>query len=99
MSTSYPLRIPEKLMKIVELREEEEYVSKATALRQLLYKGAEDFVLELYKEGRISLSRAASLLDKSTHDIIWLTRKKGIQVGATREQQKISEETTKEMTD
>ena len=47
-SVSYPLRIPERLMEIVELRTKEEYVDKSTALRQLIYQGATDYILSLY---------------------------------------------------
>ncbi|ODS39625.1 MAG: hypothetical protein A7316_04890 [Candidatus Altiarchaeales archaeon WOR_SM1_86-2] len=41
----------------------------------------------MYKEGRISLSRAAELLDKSVYEIIQMAQKRGIEVGASEEQQ------------
>ena len=90
-SVSYPLRIPERLMEIVELRTKEEYVDKSTALRQLIYQGATDYILSLYEKGRVSLSLAAELLDKSVHDILRLCSEKGIRTGADQEQQKSSE--------
>ncbi len=94
---SYPLRLPRKLMQLVELRTKEEYVDKSTALRQLVYKGAEDYVIELYKEGHLSLSKAAELLDKSVYDIIQVARRKGLETGATDEQQRVSWETVKRL--
>ncbi len=96
-SISYPLRVPERLMYLVGLRSKEEYVDKATALRQLIYMGAEDYVMELYEGGRISLGMAAELLDKNVHDIIRLARRRGIRVGATEEQQITSEKTAEKL--
>jgi len=94
---SYPLRIPENIMELAELRTKEEHVDKATALRQLIHMGAEDYVLKLYSEGRISLSKAAKLLDKSVHDVIQISRKKGIRAGATDQQQKQSQKTAEQI--
>jgi len=94
---AYPLRIPEKLVHLAGIRSREEYVDKSTALRQLIYMGAENYVIELYSTGRISLSRAASLLDKSVHDVIRIAQKRGIRIGATEEQQRASEETAKKI--
>ncbi len=96
-NVAYPLRVPKKIIELAELRSREEYVDKATALRQLIYLGAEDYVMELYGKGRISLSRAADLLDKNVHDIIQLAQRRGIRVGATEEQQKASEKTAREL--
>ncbi len=89
--------IPEKLMYIVELMSKEEYVDKTTALRQFVYLGAEDYVMNLYKEGEISLGRAAELLNKSVYDVIHKAKKKGISTGASVEQQEQSRKTAKEM--
>jgi len=57
--------------------------------------GAQDYVLELYRKGRISLSRAAELLDVSTFDVLRMAEERGIEVGATEEHQKKSRETAK----
>lgn len=72
----YPLRIPNNLMKLAEARASEEHVDKSTALRQLIYKGAEDYILELISKGRISVSRGAELLDTNVHEIYQLAKKK-----------------------
>jgi len=93
----YPLRIPKKIIELVELRCKEEHIDKATALRQLIHIGAEDYIMELYEKGRISLSMAAYLLNKNVHDIIYISQKRGIRVGADEEQQKASEKTARRM--
>ncbi len=70
-------------MKLAEARSSEEHVDKSTALRQLMYKGAEDYILELISKGRISVSRGAELLDTNVHEIYQLAKKKGVEIGAT----------------
>ena len=92
-AVSYPLQIPKNVMTLVNLRTEEEHVDESTALMQLLFMGLQDYVVELHKKGRISLSRAADMLGVSTFDIIAIARERGIQIGATEEQQKKSRET------
>jgi len=96
-ASSYPLRIPKNILELALFRTKEEHIDKSTALRQLLYMGAQDYVLDLYKKGRISLSRAAELLDVSTFDILRLAQEKGIQIGATGTQQEKSRDTAAEL--
>ena len=84
-------------MYLVRLRSKEEYVDKATALRQLIYMGAEDYVMELYENGRISIVMAAKLLDKNVHDIIRLAQRRGIRVGANEDQQMASKKTAEKV--
>ena len=93
---SYPLRIPKNLIELANLRTKEEHVDKSTALRQFLYLGARDYVIELYQKGRISISRAAELLDVSTFDIMRLAKEQGY-TGATEEQLKISKKTAQSL--
>lgn len=92
-AVSYPLQIPKNVMTLVNLRTEEEHVDESTALMQLLFMGAQDYVIELYKQGRISLSRGADMLGMSTFDVIAIARERGIRIGAAEEQQKKSRET------
>lgn len=92
-SISYPMRISEQLMTLAELRSREEHVDKTAALKQLLYIGAEDYVMQLYRAGRVSLSRAAQLLDRNVHDVMLLVEKHGVKAGATVQQQLSSEKT------
>lgn len=96
-SISYPIRVPKQIMELAEIRVKEEHVDKTTAIKQLLYSGAEKYAMQLYKDGRISLSMAARLLDKSTHDVLLLAEKHWIKTGATIKQQEASEKTAKKL--
>ena len=82
----YPLRVPDNLLDLAEARSKEEKVDKSTALRQLMYKGAEQYVLELISEGRLSVSRGAEILNQSVHEIYRLAKKRNVEIGATKEQ-------------
>ena len=93
-AVSYPLRTPRKVMDLVDLRTKEEHVDKSTALRQLIHRGAQDYVMELYQKGRVSLSRAAELLDISTFDVLRLAKEIP---GPTEEQLKGSRKTAKSL--
>ena len=62
----HPVRLPKHLLELADLRAKDEQVDRSTALRQLLYAGATGYVLELLRKGRISLSKAAELLNCST---------------------------------
>ncbi len=96
-AASYPLRIPKNLMELANLKIKEEHVDKSTALRQFMYKGAQDYVLELYNNERISLSKAAQLLDTSTFEIVRLAHEQILTSGATESQQKKSRGTAREL--
>ncbi len=93
----YPLRIPTNLLKLAEARSSEEHIDKSTALRQLMYKGAEDYILDLISRGRISVSRGAELLDTSLHEIYRLAKKKRVEIGATLDQYEKGEKTAEEV--
>lgn len=79
----YPLRIPEGLMELAEAKSRAERTDRSTALRQLLYAGAEDYVVGLLGEGRIGASRAAEVLGVSVHRVHELAREHGVEIGAT----------------
>lgn len=85
-SKSYPLRLPENLLKLAEVRSKEERVDKSTALRQLMYEGAENYVLKLIKEGRLSIGRGAEILERTPYEMYRLAGEKGIEIGSTIEQ-------------
>jgi hypothetical protein len=78
----YPLRIPEGLMELAEAKSRTERTDRSTALRQLLYAGAESYVLDLLEEGRISASRAAEVLGMSVYRVHELVEKHHIRAGA-----------------
>lgn len=60
-------------------------------------KNPYDYVLEIYQKGRISLSRAAELMDTSTFEILRLAKELKLHTGATEEQQKKSKEIAKKL--
>jgi hypothetical protein len=70
MNRSYPLRIPEKVIELAESKTRDERTDRATALRRLIYSGAEDYVVKLLEQERISVSWAAELLDVSPYQIL-----------------------------
>jgi predicted HTH domain antitoxin len=82
----YPLRIPEGLLQLAELRSQEERTDKTTALQQWLYASAEEYALQRLSEGRLTVSRAAELLDLSVYDVQRKAQERGIAIGATAEQ-------------
>ena len=79
-TVSYPLRIDERIIPLVDLKAKSEYIDKSTAIRKLLYQGIEDYVLELYREGRISIGRVAGILNKSIYEVHRLIQKKSIKI-------------------
>ncbi len=93
----YPLRVPDNLLRLAEAKSKEEKIDRSTALRQLMYEGAEQYVLELISEGRLSVSRGAELLDESVHKIYRLARKRNIEIGTTEEQYEKGKETAEEV--
>jgi len=79
----YPVRLPQRLLELADLRAAEEQVDRSTALRQLLHAGALAYVLDLLARGRISLSKAAELLDTSPLAIVEKAREHGVELGAS----------------
>ena len=94
---AYPLRIPEDILALSRLRAQEEHLDQSTALRQFLHVGAEEYVLGLVAEGRISIGKAAELLKRTIYDVQHIAQKHGIQLGATPEQARKSRETAKKL--
>jgi len=90
----YPLRIPENLMELAEAKGRSERTDRATALRQLLYAGAEGYAMELLSRGRISSGKAAELLDTSVHRVHEIARERSIEIGANAEDHRRSREAT-----
>lgn len=85
-----PLRIPESLDDLATLRAQEQHTDKATTLRQWIHQGAAHYVLELVAEGRISIGRAAELLDLTVYDLYHLAETYHIELGATDDQRQRS---------
>jgi predicted HTH domain antitoxin len=98
MSTKpYALRIPQGLLELAEMKSKADRIDKATALRQLLYSGAEEYVLQLVSEGKLSMGRAAELLEMSVYDIQRLAQERDMELSATADQYKKARETTEKL--
>ncbi|MBU4222206.1 MAG: hypothetical protein KKD46_08050 [Euryarchaeota archaeon] len=54
-------------------------------------------VIEMYQKGRISLSRAAELMDTSTFEILRLAKELKLHIGAAEEQQKKGRKTARKL--
>lgn len=93
----YPLRVPENLMELVEAKAREERTDRSTAMRRLLYAGAEEHVMGLIEAERVSVSRAAELLDMSPHRVRDLARKRGISTGSTVEDHRAARNTARDL--
>ncbi len=98
MSTKpYALRIPQGLLELAELKSKMDHTDKATALRQLLYAGAEECVVKLLAAGRLTVGRAAELLDVSIYDVYQLAREHGVELGATAKQYAAAHQTARKL--
>ena len=83
MTQVQPLRIEDRIMKIAELKSEDEHTNKTIAIKQFLYSGAEEYLLRLCSQGRFSIGKAAEILHKSIYDLQESARQKGIEIGIT----------------
>ena len=96
-SKPYPLRVPENLMELAEAKGRTERTDRSTALRQLLYAGAEEYVMELLSEGRVSAGKAAEILDTGVHRVHQLAREHSVELGAEAEDYRRSREAAPEL--
>jgi len=56
------VRIPEDMLKAIELVESREHIEESTAIRKLIRTGLETYVARLYRQGGVTLREAASRL-------------------------------------
>ena len=90
MTIVYPMKIREEIMPIIELKSKEEHSNKAIVLKQLLYKGLEDYLLGLIAKGRLTVGRAAEILGVSVYDIQEMAKSMEIKLTASQEQRQKS---------
>ena len=89
---SVPIRMPENLLELVELHSREQRTDRSVTIRQWLYQAAEVYAAELVGQGRLSIGRAAELLDVTHLDIYRIAQAHGIELGANEEQYRESRE-------
>jgi predicted HTH domain antitoxin len=92
MKKPVALRIPDHLLSLADLRARKERVDKASALRQILYEGAESYALRLLSRGELSLSRSAELLGLSPGEVLDLAAQRGVEIGGTLAQHRAGRE-------
>ncbi len=92
-----PLRLPENLDDLAALSAREQQTDKSATLRQWIHHGAAHYVLTLVSEGRVSIGRAAELLDSTPYDLYRLAETHGIELGATDDQRKQSRALTERL--
>jgi hypothetical protein len=97
MTHPYPLRVPDGVVQLAELRGHEERIDKSTVLRQWLYAAAEEYAFKRLADGRLTLSQTAELLDLSEYDAQQKARERGIEPGATAEQYRQAIETARQL--
>ena len=97
MTQVQPLRIEEEILKLAELKSKDEHTSKTTAIRQFLYSGAEEYLLNLCLHGRMSIGKAAEILHKSIYDLRESAKQKGIDIGITAKEYQESKKFAQEM--
>jgi predicted HTH domain antitoxin len=79
------IRIPKEMLEAIGVVEREEKIEESTAMRKLIRMGFETYVGNLYKEGKITLRRAARLLHRNQIEVVDLFLDLGIKgnVGAS----------------
>ena len=80
------LRLSESLIALADLACQQQRTDRSTMLRQWLYQGAEEQAVRMVSEGRLSIGRAAELLDLTHYDIYRIAQAKGIELGGSPEQ-------------
>jgi len=90
MTIVYPMKIKEEIMPIIELKSKEEHSNKAIVLKQLLYKGLEDYLLGLIAKGRLTVGKAAEILGVSVYDMQEMAKSREIKLTASQEQRQKS---------
>lgn len=86
MTIVYPLKLKDEIMPIIELKSREEHTNRAIVLKQLIYNGIEDYEIKLCANGRLSVGKAAEILDTSIYEVYEKAKKYGVRLSATEEQ-------------
>ena len=80
---SVPLRIPDALVQLLDVHTRELRSDRASVLRRWLWQSAETATVGLVGEGKLTIGKAAELLDRSHQDIHRIARDNAIELGAT----------------
>lgn len=97
MTLIQPVRLSEKIKPLLDLKTKEEHLSRSTLIKQFVYEGLEKYALKLCERGRLSIGRAAEILDMSIYDLQEMAKEKGIILSAREEAAEKSSEVTKKL--
>ena len=81
------IKSPEDIIGIIKEIEETEQIDRATAVRKLLAKAIEKWkeerAIQLYRDGKVTLWRAAGMANLSLREIMKIVAEKGIEMHYT----------------
>jgi predicted HTH domain antitoxin len=97
MAIVQPVRLSENLKPLIDLKSKEEHISKSVIIRKFVYDKLEDYALDLCNRGRLSIGKAAELLDTSIYDLQEKAKKKGIILSASEEAHEESKKTVERL--
>lgn len=84
MTKTLTTRAPDSLAKEIETLAREEHLDKSSLIRRLLAEAVEAKkmrkALELYKEGKVSIARAAAIANLSLWEMLDLISEKGLHI-------------------
>ncbi len=84
MTKTLTTRAPDSLAKEIETLAEEEHLDKSSLIRRLLAEAVQEKrkrkALELYREGKVSMGKAASIAKLSIWEMLDLIREKGLHI-------------------
>lgn len=82
---SITIEVPKSINSILDQRSREEHLDKASALNQMLWEGAESYLVNQYSSGRISKGKLAELLDLDMYEVNELLEKHHVNVSISYE--------------
>lgn len=85
MTIIQPVRLSEKLKPLIDLKSREEHLSRSMVIRKFVYDKLEEYALYLCQRGRLSIGKAAEILDTTVYDLQDTAKERGIVLSATEE--------------
>lgn len=82
MGATITTRVPDDIEKNIEIISRIEHLDKSTVVRRLLSKAVQDWLienaLEQYRDGKITIGKAANMVGIPIREMIAIATKKGI---------------------
>lgn len=66
---SITIDVPKNIENILDLRSREEHIDRVSVLKQMLWDGAESYLVNQYSGGKISKGKLAELLNLDVYDV------------------------------